>query len=104
MGTLWLAPTVGPVKRVVTKNAKTKTCLLSLHNKSETGSPASFPTKDYFPIDPGTTRTYIDKDTTIKTTRMDPPETARRLSENGFVGRLCEHFEDKAERTKTPEA
>jgi hypothetical protein len=28
----------------------------------------------------------------------------RRLSENGFVGRLSEHFGDKAERTKTPEA
>jgi len=30
--------------------------------------------------------------------------TARRLSENGFVGRLSDRFGGKAERTKTPEA
>jgi hypothetical protein len=28
----------------------------------------------------------------------------RKLSEDGFVGRLSEHFGGKAERTKTPEA
>jgi len=31
-------------------------------------------------------------------------EGSRRLSENGFVKRLSEHFVGKAEKTKTPEA
>jgi len=35
---------------------------------------------------------------------FDPFFIARSLSENGFVGRLSEHFEGKAKRTKTPEA
>ncbi len=73
--TLWLAPTIGPVKRVVTEDAETKTYVISPY--SEPVDKKAFQAKDYFPLDPGTTRTYQDKEKTEKTTFMGTPETAR---------------------------
>ena len=68
----------------------------------------------YLFADEETATAYMEKHTArlkalgisdIRIKLFDVNETlSRRLSENGFVGRLSEHFEGKAERTKTPEA
>ncbi len=51
--TLWLAPTVGPIKRIITRGEKQTThTLLSYVNSERTDVPV-FSIRDYFPLTPG---------------------------------------------------
>ena len=74
---LWLAPTIGPIKRVVQKGKTITTHIVSSYVGMETEHARSFSVQDLFPLTPGIKRTYKDEQGENKTTEIQEPVKAR---------------------------
>jgi len=57
---LWLAPSIGPVKRIIEKGEKKTVYALTSHSQSPSDD-KTYQVKDYFPIKPDIKKTYINQ-------------------------------------------
>ncbi len=89
---LWLAPTIGPVKRVVQKGTTKTTSVVLSYAGMEEEPVRSFSIQNLFPLTPGIKRTYNDRQGKHKTTEMQAPIKARL--EDTMVTPYVDHIND----------
>jgi len=75
--TLWLAPSIGPVKRVVKKNGGRTQSYSLVSALGTLTKKESFSLRDYFSLEPGTTWTYKDESGNIRQNKTTAYEKAR---------------------------
>ena len=78
--TLWLAPTIGPVKRVVKQGAAEKIYSMTSYADSHIKTVKQFATKDYFPLKAGITMPYKNQNGTA-----DSIETKKQEKIDGWM-------------------
>jgi hypothetical protein len=89
---LWLAPNIGPIKRVVQKGKTKTTYIVSSYAGMEPENDRSFSVQDLFPLTPGIKRIYKDKQGNNETTEMQEPINARL--EDRMVTPYVDHIKD----------
>jgi len=72
--TLWLAPTIGPVKRVVKQGAAEKIYSMTSYADSHIKTVKQFATKDYFPLKAGITMPYKNQNGTADSIEIKKQE------------------------------
>ncbi len=78
--TLWLAPTIGPMKRIVKQNSTEKIYTLTSYADSKIHPVKQFTTKDYFPLKAGITMPYKNQNGTA-----DSIETKKQEKIDGWM-------------------
>ena len=72
--TLWLAPTIGPMKRIVKQNSTEKIYTLTAYADSKIHPVKQFTTKDYFPLKAGITMPYKNQNGTADSIEIKKQE------------------------------
>jgi hypothetical protein len=72
--TLWLAPTIGPMKRIVKQNSTEKIYNLTSYDDSKLHPVKQFTTKDYFPLKAGITMPYKNQNGTADSIEIKKQE------------------------------
>jgi hypothetical protein len=83
--TLYLAPGIGPIKRVLTKGNETVVYLVSSYADSGTLTAAHIPIKELLPFKPGITWTYKDQQGTIWRTTTKGKESFEGITSLPFA-------------------
>jgi hypothetical protein len=87
---IWLAPAIGPVKRIVKQGAAEKIYILASYAGSETRPAKNFATRDYFPLSAGTTLNYKSNDGTPASIERQKQEKIDQLNTTPCVFHIPE--------------